>query len=398
MDKFAVGTELNINDKYYRVLGYIIYACPEDGNKTWTEYRLIDDDDFEYYLSVDEIYQEFSLSEPTTLVNNTVPTFWNEVDSGHQQVLRAVGDVDVDVGEIAEFIEYEDDEEEEILSLEIWDDGTEVSCGKYIEQESIKKFSNFSKTGASRLKPELAYIIIMLFVFIWESDILFTAWEAIVPQKPAIEAHFEQNSEYQYLTSITGKEKEKAKVYQASITKYSPKIDNLKVLEAKLSVHHQLNENKIPANEVIMDYLVKKLIIELHSSNSPPITVTANEDENGLSVAVLTDNEYCLFYHPEDKKDRVYVQLSSRKYNYSSDNKPYHAHRSTYNWYRSHYYNSGYQYDAKKWGKIPSSYTLNQKPIVRDLGNGYYDVYSSDIKRSSIGNRRSSSGGLSMGK
>ncbi len=398
MNKFAVGTGLNINDKYYRVLGYIVYSCPEDNNNIWTEYRLLDDEGYEYYLSVDEIYEEFSLSEPTSLTSNTIPIYWNEVDSGHQKVIHAVGDVDVDVGDFAEFIEYEDDEEEEILSVEMWDDGTEISCGKYIEKENIKKYSDFSKTGFNRMKPELIIIFFFLISFIWESDIIFTIGENIFPQKPAIEEHFEKNYDYQYVTSITGKEKEKAKVYQTTVSKYSPKIEKLKALETQFSVSHQLTENKIPQNEIVIDYLVKNLIIALHSANSPPTMVTTNQDENGLSVAVLTEDEYCLFYHPENEKDVVYAQISSRKYNYSSDNKPYHAHQSTYNWYRSNYYNSAYNYDAKKWSKIPSSYKPTQKPIVKDLGNGYYDVYSNDIKRSSIGNRKSSSGGLSWGK
>ena len=37
---YKVGTLLNINGLEAKVIGYIQYSNPQDGNKAWTEYRL----------------------------------------------------------------------------------------------------------------------------------------------------------------------------------------------------------------------------------------------------------------------------------------------------------------------------------------------------------------------
>ena len=49
---YRVGTLLSINGLQGKVIGYIQYENPQDGNKGWTEYR-IKSDGLELWLSCD---------------------------------------------------------------------------------------------------------------------------------------------------------------------------------------------------------------------------------------------------------------------------------------------------------------------------------------------------------
>ena len=108
-------------------------------------------------------------------------------------------------------------------------------------------------------------------------------------------------------------------------------------------------------------------------------------------------NASAAIYHPEDNAEKVYVQVSKRKYNYTSDNAPYKSSDSDTTWYRSHYYSSSYSADSSTYHS-PSAYTSYSGDTVHNIGNGYFDSYSSSVRQSSINSRNSSSGGVSSGK
>ena len=101
---------------------------------------------------------------------------------------------------------------------------------------------------------------------------------------------------------------------------------------------------------------------------------------------------------PEDDPDVVYVQISNRKYNYTSDNAPYHCSKKNTIWYRNHYYSSSYTKDSSSYNDTPSAYNMYNGTTIHNIGNGYFDSYSSSIKQSSVNSRKSSSGGVSSGK
>ena len=122
-------------------------------------------------------------------------------------------------------------------------------------------------------------------------------------------------------------------------------------------------------------------------------SVTQEDDMADATIAIVTDKEYCLIYHPEDDASLVYVQISNRKYNYASDNSPYKSSSSTTRWYRSHYYSSSYSSDSSTYKSTPSAYSSYGGDTIHDIGNGYYDSYSSSVRQSSINSRKSSSGG-----
>lgn len=179
-----------------------------------------------------------------------------------------------------------------------------------------------------------------------------------------ISRYLEGSEKYVYETSLSGNEKQKAAVY----------------------AYHT------PATT---DDVARDIIQGISGYTE---SVTQKDDKNNREIAILTDKEYCLVYHPENEEQKVYVQVSGRKYNYTSDNAPYRISRAGASWYRSHYYSSGYSSDSSAYKGTPSAYSMYNGTTIHNIGNGYFDSYSSSIRQSSINSRRSSNGGLSSGK
>lgn len=359
---YKVGTLLNIKGVDGKVIGYIVYANPQDGNKTWTEYR-IRSKKGECWLSYDEIYNEYSLSWPANDVRGQIGPEWHKVDEGTQIVREYGGDVDVDPGERASFIEYEDASENHTLSVEIWSDGTEYSKGEYIERSDI--------TAMGWEKPASAFGVNGLIILAITVTILFAFGSAFLGMfsgyfgaSNRIRKYVKNSVRYEYETSITGNEKQKADVYAF----YSPSTT---------------------------DEVAKDIIQGIDGYTESVTQKDGVEDEE---IAIVTNKEYCLVYHPEDDDKTVYVQVSSRKYNYASDNPPYRSSVVNATWYRSHYYSSSYSKDSSSYKGTPSAYSMYSGTTIHNIGNGYFDTYASSIKQSSINSRKSSSGGISSGK
>lgn len=363
MSFFEIGSILKIDDIEFQVIGYVVYNNLNDPGKIWTEYRLVSDEG-ELWLSWDDEYQEYSISGPTTLDGGMIDSKWHKVDEGQQTVLSYAGDVDVDIGERASFVEYEDDTEEEILSLEIWEDGTEVSEGYYLDKNEIEWI------GVKKVKKnkKVLYWIVMLLLISFLVPNMFGLVLSLFDRPPTIQQYVKDSSFYEYVTSVTGNENQKANVYR----------------------YNDFSDRQ-------MTDIVARNIIEGIEGNTESVTENNQENSDG-SISILTKKEYCLVYYPEEKERIVYIQVSDRKYNYSSDHEPYHARKATSLWYRQHYYSSAFQTDSGKWKSIPSSYTMYDGPIMQDLGNGYYDMYASSVRSSSIGRRDSDGGGISSGK
>ena len=359
---FRVGTILRIKDIEGEVIGYIKYANPQDGNKTWTEYRLRTRVG-ERWLSVDECYDEYSISWPANDVRGQIGPEWHKVDEGTQVVQQYGGDVDVDPGERANFVEYEDEEEEKTLSVEIWSDGAEYSKGEYIEKEDIAEIGYYAPKKTGNSKKTMMMVLVFGIFFVFFCSFISTA---VSNGKNSISKYLDKSASFSYVTSITGNEKQEAKVYSYG------------------------------AGATALTDDVAKIIINGIEGDTQ--SVTQKDDTSNEEIAILTDKEYCLIYHPEENKDEVYVQVSGRKYNYTSDNAPYKSSSSDTTWYRSHYYSSGYKKDATSYKNTPSAYTMYSGSTVHNIGNGYFDSYSNSVRQASVNNRSSSGGGLSSGK
>lgn len=367
---FKLGSRLKVDDMDCQVIGYIVYRNRDDYDREWTEYRLKTDEG-EHWLSWDDVYGEYSLSWPSRLESgNKIPDKWKKVDEGTQQVVSCGGDVDAEVGESAPFAEFEDETEEEILSLEMWEDGTEVSEGYYLDREDVE----FIGEGilASRGMEKIRFLVLTLFIVLGllsEFEEEFDLLSGLKSSPIGISSYITQNPDkYEYVTSITGNEGNKANVYQYKDAEHPSPTTDLAVQELLLGIGGETE------------------------------VVTENEDSTDGSISILTKDEYALVYYPEGMGLRVFVQVSDRKYNYTSDQRPYRSRSSTYSWYRRHYYSAGYGVDSVRWSSTPSAYSTYDGPIVKDLGNGYFDVYSNSIRQSGVRRRSSDGGGLSGGK
>ncbi|WP_036608317.1 DUF4178 domain-containing protein [Oribacterium sp. P6A1] len=356
------GSILKIKGLDAHVIGWVRYKNTQDGNKTWVEYRLKTNKG-ERWLSVDDVYKEYSISWAANNVRGNIGPEWHEVDKGHQVVVACSGDVDVENGDAADFVEFEDAEEEKILSTEIWDDGTEYSMGEYLDLDEIKVvgYEEPSKSSSVGMVGAAICFVSVVLTFICAIAIL------VMPSggNKLISDYLKKDQRFGYVTSITGNENQKADVYENLVT-YATTDDTARD------------------------------IIDGVEGNTE--SVTQKDDVKDGDIAIVTKKEYCLIYHPEDEPEKIYVQVSNRKYNYSSDNSPYRSSGTTTHWYRSHYYSSSYTKDSSSFSKTPSAYQSYSGDTIHNIGNGYFDSYSSSVRQSSINSRNSSGGGLGGGK
>ncbi len=360
---YRIGTLLNVNGLEAKVIGFIQYENLQDLGKEWTEYRL-QTKQGERWLSCDEHYREYSISWPANDVRGNIGPEWHKVDEGTQVVRKYGGAVDVDPGERASFVEYEDESEDHTLSVEMWSDGTEYSKGEYIELSDIQEVG-FEEPPKQKNTFSAAILILVFCMFFLSScGSMISSISSGIQSRRAISKYLEQSSSYTYKTSLTGNEKQEATVYYYTL--------------------------QSTTDNVAMDII--------GAINGDTESVTQKDDKTDSEIAILTKKEYCLIYHPEGDSNTVYVQISDRKYNYTSDNEPYRSSLADSHWYRSHYYSSGYASDAGTYKNSPSAYSMYSGDTIHNIGNGYFDSYSNSIRQSSVNNRDSSGGGLSSGK
>lgn len=373
--EYFVGDSIKADGDYYKIIGKITYKNKGDG-KTWDEYRLqsIQFSNEERWLSVDEYYKEYSLSRinPAAL-SLTGSMGYHKVDSGIEMVIAISGDVgDVCVGDTASFEEYEDGEEERIVSIENWDDGPEYSSGYYLDPWEFGKDGEKVPFHAVREKSSnfLAAILMIVFVVIG----MFAEFiPNLIAGHKKIEKYVKNSSTYQYVTSITGSEKQKANVYEYKYSK--PILSDGSGDDAQLT-------------------LVAQDIIDGVEGNTE--SVQQNTEDGDQTVAILTDKEYCIIYRGED--DKIYVQVSTRKYAYTSDKEPYHSRSRTHRYYRRFYYSTGYNRDSGTYSSSQSSYSGFSDGSIGYDSNNNLNSYSNSVRQTSAASRSSSGGGLSSGK
>lgn len=371
---FAVGDRLLVDGEVCSVVGKISYRNIHD-NSMWMEYRLISQESRrEKWLSYDENFREYSVSEIVSLASTEG---YHQVDQGVEEVIGAWGDVDVEIGDKADFVEFEDDTEEKIISWETWEDGKEVSAGYYLDFDEIERVgqdggdpyvrsgayqSGGSQCGGGRRNGakggQKAAVVVFRLMFI-VCAILSVIPIFSVSSKSNISDYLGSSASYAYVTSITGAQNEKADVYQT--------VGNI-------------------------DWAVMDIIDAIEGRN---VDVQQNIEEGDESVAILTDGEYCLVYTSEDGD--TLVQVSTRKYAYYNDDDPYRSRSGTRRYYRSFYFSRGYNVDTLNYGGGASPYSNYTGDTVENR-NDVYSSYADSVRRSSVNSRTSSGGGTSSGK
>ncbi len=362
--EFSIGSKIHADGDIYKVVGKIRYRNNSDG-WYWDEYHIISEEyGVERWLSIDEHFAEYSISkiDPHAPISG-----YREVDRGTEEVIETLGDVgDVIVGDKAEFIEYEDLTEEYIISLEKWDDTVETSSGYYLDLNEFGPYnaSSFvSRSTPSRTSKPRGGLGIFIMIIIALSGVFGYVSEAF-GGNGGIAKYLKANPEaYTYETSITGNEKQRAQVYRSSFT--------------------------------TIDATVKDIIDGVEGLTQD---VTQNQEDGDTSVVLLTNKEYCLVYTAEDNKT-VFVQISNRKYAYTSDKTLYRGRNATRRFYRRYYYSRAYTTDSQRYKNSTSAYSsFDDTALATGSASSEYNNYSNTIRQQSVSSRSSSGGGLSSGK
>lgn len=370
---FAVGDRLLVDGEVCDVVGSISYRNIYD-NSMWMEYRLISQQTRrEKWLSYDEEFKEYSISEMT---GNVSTEGFHEVDRGCQEVMGAWGDVDVEIGDKADFVEFEDVTEEKIISWETWDDGREVSTGYYLDEDEVQKIGQSdgqygggyqygggsrSRAGGSRDDRQKTILLsVIFFVILPVFSIITSLISETANRTPTISKYLKNSPSYTYVTSITGSQNEKADVYQTVGS---------------------------------IDWAAKNIIDAIEGNT---VDVQQNTEEGDGTVGILTKKEYCLIYTSEDGD--TLVQISTRKYAYYNDDDPYCSDTGTRRYYRSYYYSRGYSSDASDYSRGSSPYSGYTGDTVGSSGTDTYSSYSDSVRQASVNSRTSSGGGTSSGK
>lgn len=359
---FKVGQYLEISNEKYKVVGIIKFKNLKD-SCFWKEYRLLKESGNEFWLAYDDDYEEYSLS---MVMNNASLEKFHLVDNGTAEVVDLWGDVDVEKGDRVNFSEYEDESEENIISIEQWEDMKETSFGYYIDADEVSITSPFSEIEEKNNKNFGKYIGIIGGVIAILGLIFFFVNR---DKTPTIKEYLEKNpSLYSYETSITGEKKEKADVYK--------------------SIYN-------------VDTTVKNIIYAIEGKVED---IQENKSENGEnSVGILTKNEYCFVYE-EENGNNIFIQISNRKFAYTSSHTPYRSSYWARSFYRNYYFSRAYADDFTRYKKYGSPYASYKGEYLRTNPNDKYkdfaeDVrYTNSVRQSSSGRRSFSGGGLSSGK
>lgn len=370
---FAVGDRLLVDGEVCDVVGSISYRNIYD-NSMWMEYRLISQQTRrEKWLSYDEEFKEYSISEMA--LSGSTQGF-HEVDRGRQEVMGAWGDVDVEIGDKADFVEYEDVTEEKIISWETWDDGTEFSTGYYLDEDEVQKigqsdgqygggyqYGGGSRSRAGRNTADRGKAIVLsviFFIFLPLFSIITSVISDAAKRTPTISKYLKNTPSYTYVTSITGSQNEKADVYQT--------IGDV-------------------------DWAARNIIDAIEGNT---VDVQQNTEEGDGTVGILTKKEYCLIYTSEDGD--TLVQISTRKYAYYNDDDPYRSDTRTRRYYRSYYYSRGYSSDESSYSTGSSPYSGYTGDTLGSSTSDTYSSYSDSVRQASVNSRTSSGGGTSSGK
>lgn len=360
---FQLGDKIQIEDSSYEVAGVVRYRNTVD-DKNWTEYRLLEvGTRREKWLSIDLFYHEYSISE---VVRVAPMQGYHQVDAGTEIVTQAWGRVDVESGDRAEFVEYEDESEENIISVETWDDGTEYSVGYYLDENEIRLLAHGSPatyaggvaaSASSSFTKAMIIFFVLVFIMPMLSSISITIGGNVTP---SIEKYVKKRTAYTYVTSITGKENQNAQVYKSNYD---------------------------------LDATAKDII---NAVDGKTVSVQQNTEDGDNSIAILTKREYCFIYTSEEGD--VLLQISSRKYVFTTDQDLYHSNRHAHRYYRRFYHSRGYTSDISKYKKSASSFGGYNDTSIGSGSSDSYNSYSNTVRQTSIDARKSSGGGTSSGK
>lgn len=394
----GVGGKVSVEGDRFTVVGYIIYHNADNPKEKWVEYHLKSGTNKSYWLSIDTANDEYAIYTASRENPAQSKEEWTSVDRGRQTVIDFDGEVDVEYLEESDFEEFEDEYEEKIVSIEKWEDETEISVGHYLDLYDIEFFEETAdsrepntpnhiarkKSDSDIAEKEQSFVnwfkligsvILVVFAFLEYSpfDQEDSQEDPSVPSYMyqgmitdyrmtlSMSSYFIEKSEIlEYVTSITGNGRDNADVY-------ARKKEGISSIETV-------------AND-ILDYI-----------GNVAVDVSQSKIKENGAIAIVTEDDYCLIYEPKEVEDMFYIQISDRQYNYLSDAMPYQADEDTYRWYKMHYFTKVYSLDKEKWGLMASPYQNYQE----EESEKYRPSQNSSLRHHH--RRRIESGGNNFGK
>lgn len=415
--EFNYGDMLRIKNDLYTILGKIIYE--DDYGDAWFEYKLLKHDgEDEYWLSWDEIRNEYQFTKPCGRMSTDGMKL---VDSGRERVRGVWGDVDVDTSDSADYEEYETESGASTFSIEVWDDETEYSQGFYISKDyvTLDTDTEFSEVIQKRMKKQRykkwlypAFWMVVIFIA-YAPDLDIHMWHnvrAFFNHPYTASEYIKDNpSRYTYVTSITGTNNLKSDIYQSSLTIDETTQDIIKGLDGE--VERVTQDGNTAFTEITDDNI--SVASKYQSEQQGTQTIPTE------TVTLLTKYEYITVYISTDKTVLVRIESREAAYNHNNDG-GYRSSARSYWFYRNSYWYNGYGQDETKY-KSSSTYTdydPTKNPYKSDYSTGHgagtsdaarlskannysyspYESYATSIRNGSFGSRGGYSGGTSSGK
>lgn len=336
----------------------------------WQEYKLIDEaTNTTLWLSVEEIegntkYSIYYIYAGNRINQDINIVVGNERYTLHEKGIAIVksyyGNVDVDVRERVNFVEYISESKESLFSIENWDGEIERTMGRDISPQNIT-ITNEINQSVSRKQVKsnpgniISIIISLGIIFVLP---LFSII-GIVSSNKTIEKYLKSNSSYTYVTSVTNNSNnKKANIYKSSKLTIDQTVkDIIDGVPEKINKVSQTNNSTTATSKNI----ISSTIYSTNNNSSSTYTSSSN------GVGLITNSEYAYVYKGDD--NIIYVQISKKDY-VNNSSTVYHS-RSHAHYYRTY--------------SSPST-------------TSSYDSYLSSARQSSINSRVSSGGGTSSGK
>ena len=394
--------ELEIQGTSYVILGSIAYE-DKTQNDHWEEYRLLRlKDHSEHWLSVDHGNAEYEMSFIAGKM--LVPDGFKLVDKGTETVKACSGNVDVEVGEFAHYETYEDESGDHTFSIEEWGDETEYSRGMYIEFGDIRdlgatdaaKKELAARQNSKVLRGAACIVLCIVLAVLTMPRRSNRTTSIIVDDQLAVMSQYTHEARVED-DGCT------ANVYSTSMSVSDTAREIISLLEGNVENVQEDADGRTVAILTPYEY-----ILVYEDAGEDGMGLGDTDDAKSTSQELGTSGEDAGWEDLQSDEDddsaqsdsaRTLVQVSNRKYAFSTDRRPYHARYRSYHWYRRFYRAEGYASDLASNSDTTSSYGRYTGETTVDSPSGNtYESYAESIRQQSVGSSSSTGGGTSFGK
>jgi len=347
-----VGDAFRIEGTFFRVTGKVQYQNLETQEK-WYEYYVFAPETGQRALYSCGIYKKENwLIEKEDKISLDDVYF---VEQEVTEVIAARGTVDLQVGERGVLKKYQDAFGKTVKIVRTWNDEDSFYCG-YCEgamenpftedihagkkkRKRKRGFRNTERTPAQESMFRFRIILSILAVVI---TTLCSIWNFM--NVPSAMKYIEENNlKYIHLRSLITDNQDFADVYMSSDSLDNTAIELIECIDGKAEEIQQ------------------------------------NLDNGDRSIAILTNKEYCFIY--ESVENQVLVQISPRKYAYSSDYALFQGTEYATEYYKHFYYTWGYSSDRKKYPEVTSPYLTYANRVLNINNRDKYSEYADKVWR-----------------